>query len=81
MTNIEKLRELTKKALKEKKEKTLEKCVIQQIISKAHKEARDGGNYCVFLIPNKCDMIYIVEHFINEGFEVKTQKQMITIHW
>lgn len=81
MTTIEKLRELTKKALKEKEDKTLEKNVIQRIISKAHKEASDGEHYCAFYISNRCDMAYIAEHFINEGFEVKTQKQVITIRW
>lgn len=78
MTNIEKLRELTKRA---SRGKTFEKCTIQQIISKAYREAREGGNYCKFLIPNECDMIYIVKHFIDEGFEVKTQEQMIVIYW
>lgn len=81
MANIEKLRELTKKAEKEKENKTLEKCVIQRIISKAHKEANNGENHCSSYVPDTCDMIYIVEHFINEGFEVKTQKQWIIIRW
>lgn len=81
MKTIDKLRELTKIALKNKENKILEKCIIGQIISKAHTRAREGGNCCEFSVPSECDIIYIAEYFCNEEFRVKTNKQMITIFW